>query len=111
MLLQQHQPSMTPKQQAFLVFHCIGGLFIALGLATACLNWVILRVQKQLEREGSKRHISMIFLVGFALPIGCLFFAPLRWCTLWVWLLDLPSVYLVLSVPVWLWQKITRSSS
>lgn len=102
---------MTPKQQAFFVLHCIGGFLIALGLLTALLNWGIWRAQKRLERAGSTRHISMLCLIGFALPLGCLFFSMLRFHALWVWLLDPASVWLVLSLPLWLWQRLTRSRS
>lgn len=102
---------MTPKQQAVFVLHCIGGFLIALGLLTALLNWGIWRAQKRLEREGSTRHISMVALIGFALPLGCLFFPLLRVHALWVWLLDPFSAMLVLSLPLWLWQQLTRSRS
>ena len=73
----------------------IGLIFIAFGLLAAVLNWGYWRMNRDLQRRQIDRHVSMVFLVGFALPIGCLLIAPLRIHALWVWILDPASLYLV----------------
>ena len=77
----------------------IGLILIAFGLLVAVLNWGLLRAQQNLMRQNINRNISMVFLLGFALPIGCLLIAPLRIHALWVWIFDPASLWLVGSSP------------
>lgn len=83
----------------------IGIVLIAFGLAIALLNWWILWTQRDLEKKKIDRNVSMVFLFGFSLPIGCLLIAPLRWHALWVWIIDPASLYLVVSLPLMLWEE------
>lgn len=89
----------------------MGGFLIVLGLAGACMNWIILRHQKRFGRGEVKRNISMVPLYGLGLPLGCLFFPALRIHTLWVWLLDPILACLTLEITLWMWKKLSRSSS
>lgn len=93
-----------------LFFHLIGGLLITLGFFVAWMNWNIVRHQIRFARGEVDRNSSMAPFIGLALPLGCLLFSSLRVHALWVWLLDPFSAWLVLSVPLVLWKKLTRSA-
>ena len=99
------------KELTELFFHVVGGLLIMIGCFGAWMNWKIVRQQIRFSRGEVERNSSMAPFIGFALPLGCLFFASLRVHFLWTWLLDPFSAWIILSGPFAIWKKLTRSRS
>jgi len=71
--------------------------FVAIGLFFAFFNWIFLLMNLKLRREKANRHVSMIYVFGVLMPIGCLIVEPLRPHALWIWLIDPASTFLVCS--------------
>ncbi len=82
-------------QQAQVFIERFGFGLIAVGIFIAIANWGFLVAHLKLKRQGAKRNISMVFLIGSSLPLGFLFVDALRPHALWIWLIDPACAFLV----------------